>query len=394
MNVLYFAGVFPGDDRPNRGIFNLRAAVELAQLVDLTVVAPRAWRPGRRGWSEETYAGLRVVRPAAPLVPGAPRLTLRLFRARLQRPMQALLARADVVHSVGAEFAGLLVGALARQRRFRHVTQIINELDRQRIGFESYPYLDALRRNLDGVVCNSRALESSARRWFPLAPVVRTAYRGADLARFSPAGARAPVFPESAGVRLAYLGGLPTYADRAFGADTKGGRTLMAAWRGAEDELARAGAALFFGGPDSESPAVQAWRNSLTHPDLVRLGGMVPPADVPAILRAADAVLLPSREEGCPNVAFEAFASGRALIGSDIASIAELVGAGEGGFTVAAGDVAAWRDALVRVAAPAARADLLARGVVARKTAERLFDQRNYARKLVEMYREIANLPR
>jgi glycosyltransferase involved in cell wall biosynthesis len=82
------------------------------------------------------------------------------------------------------------------------------------------------------------------------------------------------------------------------------------------------------------------------------------------------------------------------LIGSDIASIAELVGAGAGGFTVAAGDVAAWRDALVRVAAPAARADLLARGVAARKTAERLFDQRNYARKLVEMYREIATLPR
>ncbi len=394
MNVLFFASGFPSIDRPNSGIFNLRAAGELAKLVDLTIVAPRAWRPGRRGWSEEIYEGLRVIRPAAPLAPGAPRLTLRLFRACLQRPVQALFARADVVHSVGVEFAGLLVGAMARKRRCRHVAQVINELARQRIEFESYPYLDALRRNLDGVVCNSRALETSVRRYFPQVPLVRTAYRGADLSGFSPSGERAPVFPESASVRLVYLGGLPVYADRAFGADTKGGLTLMEAWRRSEDELACAGVALFFGGPDSQSPVARAWQDSLKHPGLVRLGGMVPPDGVPAVLRAADAVLVPSREEGCPNIAFETFASGRALIGSDIAPIAELFGAGEGGFTVAAGDVAAWRDALVRLAEPGARASLQARGASARKMAERLFDQRSYARKLVEIYGEVVNLPR
>lgn len=392
MNVVLVVSGFPDASRPSYGIFNRRVAGELSGRVDLTVVVPQALKPGRRLWAEEDQEGIHVIRVAAPMIPGCPRLNLRLFHAGLQRPMQRLLRRADVVHSVGVEFTGLWIGSLSRRRTFRHATQLINDLRQlKHADFGAYPYLDALRRNLDGILCNSRSLEATARHYFPEVPRVRTAYRGADLAVFSPDGPRAPIFPEGEGCRFLFLGGLPAYPDRTFGRNTKGGLTLMEAWSLAEDDLARTGAALFFGGPDSQGPQAQVWKNSLRHSPNVRLGGMVPPADVPAALRAADVVLVPSLEEGCPNVAFEAFASGRAVVGSDIAPIVELVGT-ESGCTVPAGNAEAWRNALVRLADPGARTDVRSRGAAARARAERLFDQRNYAKKLVEFYGEIARL--
>lgn len=395
MNVVLVVSGFPDSSRPSYGIFNRRVAGELSGRVDLTVIAPRAWKPGRRRWEEEDYEGIHVIRVAAPMLPGFPRLNLRLFHAGLQRPMQRHLRRADVVHSVGVEFTGLWVGSMARQRSFRHVTQVINDLRRlKNADFGTYPYLGALRRNLDGILCNSRSLEATARQYFPEVPLVRTAYRGADLALFSPEGERAPIFPGGEGCRFLFLGGIPAYPDRIFGRNTKGGLTLMEAWSRAEDDLARSGAALVFGGPDSQSPQALAWRNSLKHPQNVRLGGMTSPSEVPAVLRSADVVLVPSLEEGCPNVAFEAFSSGRAVVGSDIPPVAELVGDGECGFTVPAGDAGAWRDVLVRLADPAARAGIRSLGAAARNRAERRFDQRNYAKKLVEIYGEIATLSR
>jgi len=379
---------FPDERRPGQGIFNLRTAQELAQQVDLTVVVPQAMRPGRPRISVERGGGMAVVRISAPVVPRAPRLTLRLYRNFITAPLAPYLGAAEVVHSVGAEFAGLLAGSLRGRFRYRHVTQLMNDLRNLRAPrFEVYPYLGTLRRNLHGILCNSRTLEETARRYFPEVDFVRTAYRGTDLALFAPEEAGGGL--HAGPVRFLYLGGLPPYPDRTFGANTKGGITLMEAWSRGEDALRATGTTLLFGGPESSSERAREWAARLKYPDGVRLVGVVPPAQVPQLLSEADMVVIPSLEEGCPNIAFEALASGKAVLASDIGPLAEVVVHGECGLNLPAGNAIALKEALVEYSKPARRDELAAMGIAARARAERLFDHRNYARMVVGFYEEL-----
>ncbi|HET6610652.1 MAG TPA: glycosyltransferase, partial [Kofleriaceae bacterium] len=67
-------------------------------------------------------------------------------------------------------------------------------------------------------------------------------------------------------------------------------------------------------------------------------------SDVPQILAAADALILPSVREGLPLVIPEAMAAGLPVIASAVGGIPDVVIDGETGFLVPSGDEAALRD--------------------------------------------------
>jgi glycosyltransferase involved in cell wall biosynthesis len=368
--------------------------MELSRRADLTVIVPMAMRPGRRLRSVGLEQGLRVVRVCAPVIPGMEQATLWLFHAFLGISLRPFWRGLDIVHSVGVEFSGLLAGAFSARYGYCHVTQFINDLRYFRRGaFKDFPFLARTRRHLRGILCNSRALESEARRLFPEVAPVRTLYRGTDLALFHPEKGCEPEAGPSLGIRFLFLGGLPPYPDRTYGRDTKGGMTLMAAWQAQEDALYDAGATLFLGGPDADGPISRAWRNNLRHPERVELAGLVPPLEMPDRLRRADIVLLPSREEGCPNLAFEAMASGRPIAGGDIGPLRELIDPGEDGWLLTAGDPAAWGAGLVSMARNFDGPRLQALGRSARMKAERKFDHTRYSDELIAFYRDAIGNP-
>ena len=64
-----------------------------------------------------------------------------------------------------------------------------------------------------------------------------------------------------------------------------------------------------------------------------------------------------------PLVVLEAFAAGVPVLGSDLGGIAELVRAGTDGVLAAPGSLAAWRDALARLAGDPAEVARLRAGV-------------------------------
>ena len=72
-------------------------------------------------------------------------------------------------------------------------------------------------------------------------------------------------------------------------------------------------------------------------------------AEVAASLDRATVLVLPSRSEGMGRVVVEAFCRGRAVVGSRVGGIPDLVRDGENGLLVEAGNPAALADALVRV---------------------------------------------
>jgi glycosyltransferase involved in cell wall biosynthesis len=72
-------------------------------------------------------------------------------------------------------------------------------------------------------------------------------------------------------------------------------------------------------------------------------------AGVAAALDAATVLVLPSRSEGMGRVLVEAFCRGRAVVGSRVGGIPDLVHDGENGLLVTAGDAGALAGALTRV---------------------------------------------
>jgi glycosyltransferase involved in cell wall biosynthesis len=146
------------------------------------------------------------------------------------------------------------------------------------------------------------------------------------------------------------------------------------AWKGVDvllDALARVPSVrgLIIGGHEAE-PDLGRVRDRVRALGLdarVELTGLVPPADVPALLARATILVLPnvasaiSARFTSPLKLFEYMAAGRAIIASDLPAIREVITDDVNGLLVAPGDAAALAAAVTRLASTPALADRLAR---------------------------------
>jgi glycosyltransferase involved in cell wall biosynthesis len=117
----------------------------------------------------------------------------------------------------------------------------------------------------------------------------------------------------------------------------------------------------------------------------VRFLGQRP--DVPDLMRAADAVILPSTHEGLPLTLLEAQASGTPVLAAPTAGIPEIVRDGETGMLLAADDPEAYARALDELFREPRLARTLADNALARVRAEHTFDE--MFRRLRGVYDEI-----
>jgi L-malate glycosyltransferase len=114
-------------------------------------------------------------------------------------------------------------------------------------------------------------------------------------------------------------------------------------------------------------------------------------ADVPAVVAAADLVLVPSREEPFGRIVVEALAMGTPVLATRVGGPAEVIEDGREGLLLDPRDPDTWaRAAASLLADPARRARM---GAAGRETARR-FDRGAYARAMVEVYEETAALSR
>lgn len=116
-------------------------------------------------------------------------------------------------------------------------------------------------------------------------------------------------------------------------------------------------------------------------------------SDVPRLLHACRAVVLPSSQEGLPRSLLEAMAMGRCTIASDVRGNRDLVRATGGGILFGCGDVAALRDAIADIATDAGKAAALgeaARRGIERYAVERVLDitRRLYTRRVTAASRQ------
>jgi glycosyltransferase involved in cell wall biosynthesis len=378
---------FPNSAQPFRGVFNLRAAQSLRAVsaADVEVVFLRAWVPGRAIVKAEEYERVPVTTVAAPQLPGGHPINISMYRQFGWPLLRSLLRRCDLVHSVDAVAAGVVASAWGRRAAIRHVTQVIgSDVNSILPRVYLHPAIRGWNRHVHGVACNSLALVHAYQGLYPNARNVRAIYRGVDLEHFRTDGPVQGPLAEQRPVRFLFLGGFPPYPTLPHRANTKGGETLLAAWQAGESQLAAAGASLLLAGPGADSESVAQWRARLRHPERVHMTGAILPAMVPSYLRAADVVLLPSMEEGLPNVAMEAAACGRAVFGSAVGGTPEVVVHEETGLILPPGAVGAWEEALCAFAHRLETVQLM--GQRARKRMESCFDRREFPVNMVALY--------
>jgi len=380
--VLLVVNSYPTDERPDRGVFNRRAAVGLAARLNVGVLFLRTWRPGRNVVTRRREQAWPVIELALPMVP-RPGWSVASSRLSATPWIRAILGEWDVLHSVALDFPGILSAHWAWGHGLPHLAQAIGtDLNESLPRCAGHPGLGSWRRGMDLILCNSLGLQEEARRLVPGVPT-RVAYRGTDLGRFCADG----LDRDPARLRFLYLGGLPLSPNLHVGRDAKGGATLMEAWSRVEGAAASAGARLAFGGPYSDSPVSRSWREGLRHPETVELLGQVAPAEVPRLMRESAVVLLPSRAEGLPNVAVEASASGCAVLGSRVGGVPEVVEDGVTGRLLPPADPAAWALAMGDcIKNPSRLAEM---GRAGRRRAEEFFDARRYPDALLELYQEV-----
>jgi glycosyltransferase involved in cell wall biosynthesis len=125
---------------------------------------------------------------------------------------------------------------------------------------------------------------------------------------------------------------------------------LLDTW---QDVVAKVPAArLFIAGEGRLAGEIEARRRALRLEGSVTMLGFR--ADVPQLLAAADCLVMSSDDEGVPVVAIEAMAAGRAVVATEVGSIAAAVEHGRTGLLVPRQDRAALGSALVAVLGDAA----------------------------------------
>ena len=155
---------------------------------------------------------------------------------------------------------------------------------------------------------------------------------------------------------------------------------LVEAWRRVAARVP--GAVLHVVGEGTLAPLAAALVEEL--PGRVEWTPSLSAEGVAAALDAATLLVLPSRSEGMGRVVIEAGCRGRAVVGSRVGGIPDVVADGETGVLVTPGDVDALAEALGRVLSERALAERL--GAEGRIRVERwLVTPEEYARRVREL---------
>lgn len=346
MRALWLTPGYPWPGNPVGFIFHASQALALAaQGVEVEVVAPTPWVPPGLAarnprWAaynavptHQTDGGVTIRRPRYLTTPRENQIGL----AHLFQAIAVTGTPPDVIH---AHFA-YPCGAAGLRLKRRWGVPLVVTLHGDDVTI--YPHYNRRMRylfdqvigNADRVIAVSNALAAQTEAMTGIRPDVLST--GINIDRFA-----APLARNAARAALGIADG--AFVALFVGAllPQKGVLELAAAFErlGWRDALC-----LFVG----EGPARPAGPQ-------MRLLGMRPNEDIPALLAAADVFVLPSWHEGLGQAAVEAGAAGVPLVVAETGGLAELAGDGCG-LTFPPRDVGALASALAQVRAdPAAAA--------------------------------------
>lgn len=347
--VVLLTSSYPSPAQPYRGAFVRAIARRLAAEAPVEVLAPRltAAPPleseGQLTVRRYPIAGASGSLKSLPGLPLVPVATLSVSGLAAALRARRRLGPRAVFYAHWAAPSGFIAALAARRRRrplvvHCHGSDIHTAPERGAAVAASIRYAV---RSADQLIAVSRPIQRALRRRYGVPDGrVHLIPCGVDTARFHPGDrelARRGLGLPSAGIRLLYVGDL---------IPEKGVLLLLEA--GAE--LLRAGADLHItlvgSGPLGDTLRDRAALLGIA--ERFVLLGPQPNERIPELLRASDALVLPSASEGSPVSIIEARAVGLPVLATRVGGVPDLVADGRDGFLFPPGDARALAGALRR----------------------------------------------
>jgi glycosyltransferase involved in cell wall biosynthesis len=244
----------------------------------------------------------------------------------------------------------------------------------------------ALRRlygAYDAVTANSRPAARALAERFGVDPGrVHYLPNGIDLAEWDRrAAGPVPIDLEPGRFHLALVGRI---------SEEKNHRLFLAALARVAPEARRDLRVWLVGAEDGPPRFLDGIRAEIASLGLADCLRMLPPTpELPALMARLDALVLPSRYEGFPNVVLEAMASRLPVLASAVGDVPSLVEDGRTGFVVPAGDVAGLAAGLERLLSASAETRA-AMGAAGRAAVESRYRIEHVAELHRDLYRRLA----
>ena len=340
-NILFLVNAFPSDLNLNSGIFNYRAYNQISEFVNLKVIVVRSWRPFIKVKLYK-YNGIEVNVLYVPNMPYGYKnisLTKNIYVQNFFNILTVIYSKywlkkkyynIDLIHSVDLGLNMLIGNALSKALKIPHIGQAIgsdvniflpklNEISSYRHWYQK----------LSGVICNSKDLEKNVKILSNRYSKTWVKYRGVDVFEYmcdfnlDHSKINEPII-------FLFVGGIEEKHPGLIG-NSKGAYDLLNAWKELESVYNRKFGTLMFGGPNSSSQVVKEFINTLNYPESVQLLGALNPDYLKDLYKKVDGVVIPSENEGLPNVLLEAMASGCIVIANNVGGIPEVIDDGLNG---------------------------------------------------------------
>jgi teichuronic acid biosynthesis glycosyltransferase TuaC len=348
VKVLSFSYCFPRHSNPSWGIFVHQRLAAMAKRFSLEVCSPVPWFPvlssgkGNPGPEQDSWQGLTVHRPRFFYLPRIFKNQDARFYARGLRRWFHEILEVRTPDILDAHFVwpdGVGVALLAREMKIPYVITLRGKI------YECLPIPSqreqcaAALRGAAAVISVSGPMAEEARAHGVPDERLTTIPNGIDGEVFRPrdraACRRQLGLPEEGRllVTVAHLG------------HRKGHHEVIRALAGMPEDvrLAIVGGPAQGGTPDT----LRAVAESAGVLDRLILPGYQPYDKIPLYYCAADASVLASYREGCPNAVLESLGCGVPVVASDVGAVRDILPDPEAGKIVPPRDVSSIREALL-----------------------------------------------
>ncbi|NOT83202.1 MAG: glycosyltransferase family 4 protein [Methylococcaceae bacterium] len=345
--VVAFTNLFPRPWEPQRATFNRQQLERLAQCYDLEVLVPVSWldwlkarRQGQDTRSRVSSAATRYFNYFY-----IPKLFRWSYGGTLLLSMLSVLPRMlgqnrpNIIYTPWAYpdgFATVVIG------RLLGIPVVVKVLGSDINDFTTIPGVKAqivwTLKNAAAVVAVSQDLAGKVIALGASPANTEVIYDGVDPARFKPLNqqhCREQLALDAQAKIIVYVGNL---------LPTKGCLDLIDSFAQLKQQMPDA-LLVYVGKGDICAAKMAARADSLGVKAAVRLVGTQPHEIVASWMGAADVVVLPSYNEGVPNVLLEAMACGKPIVATHVGGIPEVV-PNFAGILVAPGDIAVIAEAL------------------------------------------------
>lgn len=340
MKIAFVTSTFPTPQEPTKGVFNLRAVNQLLENnTEVTVFKLKYYRPFKPILKTTTYHTIQVQEVSCFAVPGLvpynQYINIFLAKITLWYVLKKIPFKYDIIHSVGIHYSGIVSGYLSEKTGIPHVAQGIGSDINIHLKRFTTNYVTTQLKHTNCFIFNSQSLLNTFNKNTQgITAPKKVCYRGVDYTHFSKAQKQINSSPT---LNLLYLGGIPS-----DNPDLKGGMFVLNLW----NKLRKTeGIHIRFGGPETKEYFNKSNPENYASNSNFEMIGLIKHEEVRTNLEWADILLMPSENEGLPNLALEAMATQTTLMASDKDFFSEIIDHTTDGILLNK-DVTLWTDKL------------------------------------------------